>query len=173
MHKSIRNNNNDDICFIYINNESSRKINTRKKNEYVKSYETYENLIFKNSILEAEVDKIDIDKEINEWIEAIDQYIDADIKVLNILKNNILIKEEINNIHETIMNCKLKLAGVIVKSNYNQKHERKFVTEISIYTQNTLDVNLKSIVVTMDDDIICANLYTLIMVWCVTSIVIN
>lgn len=50
-----------------------------------------------------------------------------------------------------------------MKRNFNQKNERQFVTEIFIYSQDLLKINLKMIVITMDDDIIRTSLHTLIM----------
>lgn len=91
--KNIRLTCSKDQCFIYINNEVSRKVTTRKENEYVKPYETLENLIFKNNLLKDDVGDNEIDIIINDRIEAIDQFIDADKEVLNIIKNIIMIEE--------------------------------------------------------------------------------
>lgn len=148
--KNIKLKNCKDTCFIYINNEISRKINIRKVNEYVKPYESYDNLVHKNSLLEDIVDETDVDIAINERIEAIDQYIDADKEILDIIKNNILIKETMDGNNDIITKVDLKLVGAKIKFKQDCRNERKFIIEFSIYRQNELDVNLKSIVIIMD-----------------------
>ncbi|PKK61632.1 hypothetical protein RhiirC2_791518 [Rhizophagus irregularis] len=76
-------------CLIYIENEISRKIEKRKEDEFIKPYETLNNILKKNIWL-RNYTKDEKNEEIyNKKIELIDNMIRADENFVELIKNSI------------------------------------------------------------------------------------
>ncbi|PKY51900.1 hypothetical protein RhiirA4_424850 [Rhizophagus irregularis] len=71
-------------CLIYINNDFSRKIEKRKENEFIKPYETLNNILKKNTWLRNQMEEERVDTAFNKRIEIIKK----------IKKNNNILKKK-------------------------------------------------------------------------------
>lgn len=76
-------------CLIYIKNDISRKIEKRKENEFIKPYETLNNILKKNTWLRNHMEEEKTNMFYNKRIEIIDNMIKASDEFINIIKNSI------------------------------------------------------------------------------------
>ncbi|PKC12753.1 hypothetical protein RhiirA5_372843 [Rhizophagus irregularis] len=84
-------------CLIYINNDISRKIEKRKENEFIKPYETLNNILEKNIWLKNQTEEERVDIFYNKKIEIIDNIIKANEEFINIMKNSIFERSDLVN----------------------------------------------------------------------------
>ncbi|PKY31997.1 hypothetical protein RhiirB3_449892 [Rhizophagus irregularis] len=82
-------------CLIYIDNEFSRKLEKRKEEEFIKPYETLNNILKKNTWLRNYTEEERNDNSYNKKIENIDNIIRASENFINIIKNNIIEREDL------------------------------------------------------------------------------
>ncbi|PKK67821.1 hypothetical protein RhiirC2_783026 [Rhizophagus irregularis] len=82
-------NNEKKECLIYLENNISRIIERRKENNYIKPYETLNNIIEKNNRVKNVIRMEQRDKIYNEKIEQIDNIIKSEDAFINIIKNSI------------------------------------------------------------------------------------
>jgi uncharacterized protein YheU (UPF0270 family) len=86
----------DKECLIYIENEVSRKIEKRKVEDFIKPYETLNNILKKNMWLRNYTEEEKEDISYNKKIEAIDNTIKANENFIEIIKNSIFERKDIN-----------------------------------------------------------------------------
>ncbi|GBC47807.2 hypothetical protein GLOIN_2v29323 [Rhizophagus irregularis DAOM 181602=DAOM 197198] len=82
-------------CLIYIENEICRNLDRRKEEDYIKPYETLNNIIKKNEWLRTYTKEDKKDESFNKKIELIDKIINTNDKnFLDIIKNSIFEEED-------------------------------------------------------------------------------
>ncbi|EXX55428.1 hypothetical protein RirG_225510 [Rhizophagus irregularis DAOM 197198w] len=82
-------------CLIYIENEICRNLDRRKEEDYIKPYETLNNIIKKNEWLRTYTKEDKKDESFNNKIEIIDKIIKTNEKnFLDIIKNSIFEEED-------------------------------------------------------------------------------
>ena len=79
---------------IFVENEISRIIERRKEDNYIKPYETLNNIIEKNNCIKKVMESEKRDEFYNERIEKIDNLINSEEGFINLIKNSILEKDE-------------------------------------------------------------------------------
>ncbi|PKB99447.1 hypothetical protein RhiirA5_429683 [Rhizophagus irregularis] len=116
-------------CLIYIENDSSRIIERRKEEDFIKPYETLNNIINKNGCLKKVLEQEKRNEIYNERIENIDNIIRINEDFIKLIKNSIIEEEE------SFMNEARKFFLIIdttkTKSTINKKNKR-------IYNFNTI-----------------------------------
>ncbi|CAB4439657.1 unnamed protein product [Rhizophagus irregularis] len=81
-------------CLIYLENDISRIIERRKEDNFIKPYETLNNIIEKNHQLKKVIEAENKDEIYNERIDQIDNIIKSKEEFINIIKYSILEKNE-------------------------------------------------------------------------------
>lgn len=92
--RNIKRNKDNNECLIYLENDSSRLIRKRIKDQGIKPYETLGNIIEKNKCVKLYNEEDIKDARFNERIELLDSLIDAEIEFIEILKNSIYCEKE-------------------------------------------------------------------------------
>ncbi|EXX74870.1 hypothetical protein GLOIN_2v1824527 [Rhizophagus irregularis DAOM 181602=DAOM 197198] len=83
-------------CLIYIEKEISRKIEKRKEEDFIRPYETLNNILTKNIWLRNTINEEKKDTLYNKKIEMIDNTIKANEEFINIIKNSIFERKELD-----------------------------------------------------------------------------
>ncbi|PKB96285.1 hypothetical protein RhiirA5_435086 [Rhizophagus irregularis] len=95
-HQNVSKKKGNGECLIYIENEISRKIEKRNEKDFIRPYETLNNILTKNNWLRNTINEEKKDTLYNKKIEMIDNTIKASEEFINIIKNSIFECKETN-----------------------------------------------------------------------------
>ncbi|PKC56954.1 hypothetical protein RhiirA1_473237 [Rhizophagus irregularis] len=130
-------------CLIYIENDISRIIEKRNEENYIKPYETLNNIIVKNNCVKNVLETENRNEIYNKKIEKIDNLIQSEIKFINIIKNSIYEKELYNTNEKSKFFIIIDTLKIKLKLDEKGKKIYSFKIIWLIYEEkdNTIDEN--------------------------------